>query len=768
MKLLNALFLCLTILFSVAQAQVDIIQLHQNNAEGFIENPDRVIIEGTTVAVGTQLLGESQVEIFVQDSTAGILVSLSREFHFGDSLRIFGTLAQQAGLTYLQADSATYLGTGTVPAPRLLTCHQVNNAMDENFLEINESRLIRINDVTSRNTAPYITLLDQSGPCKLFIDPATGVSTPSGDFSIIGLLIQKDTSRPYTDNYFIMPRVSADIIYKGAPKFVELPQESDIQSTQATISWTTSNAASSVIKFGKTTAYELGRIGDSTGITEHSLTISNLEPATIYHCRVVSTNAFGAIQSGDLLFSTASRAESRGVIYFFFNKSVDTSVQTTQPAFGMMDLDIKLVERINAAQYSIDLCVYNLSLNHIISALVNAKNRGVSIRMITEATYDDERLNNLRSAGVPIVNDKFGDQGGIGLMHNKFVIFDARDQTSAADDWIWTGSYNLTYAATSRHAENAIMIQDEALAKCYQLEFDEMWGSSTEEPDPDQSRFGRLKTNNTPHVFNINGRRVRQYMSPGGYTLEQLYQVVESADFNIRFCIFDFTVQSLANRMELQRNLRPGLAIRGVFDAGQSQGTYSMYPLLKNSDGNGWNPPADVWQWYNNNLLHHKYMIVDAEYPESNPVVVAGSYNWSVSAESANDENILIFEDAEMANQFHQEFSNRYREAGGTARVAIPESPPPQNELLQNYPNPFNGTTLIQYQINHPGMVAVSIYNLQGRIVKTLVNAYQPPGRHTASWDATDETGKVVGSGIYYYRLETEAVNEMKKLLFIK
>jgi len=627
-------------------AQTNILELHQNHSDGILVNSDRVVIEGTTVAAGTRLLGPALAEIFVQDSTAGILVRTPQSYDLGDRLRIYGAPGQFEGLTYVLADSVDYLGTGVVPEPEILTCSQVNLAIDANFLEVHESRLIRLNEVTSRNTTPFITLLDQSGPCKLFLEPNTGVSAPTGNFSVIGLLIQKDNSQPFTGNYYIMPRFPDDILYKGAPKLVKSPFESDLQSDQATISWTTSNEASSVIKFGKTQSYELGRVGDSTAVIDHSLTIPNLEPATIYHCRVVSTNAQGAVQSGNLLFSTASRPESRGAIYVFFNKSVDTSVQTTQPALGLLDLDLKLIERIDAARHSIDLCIYNFSLSSVASAVVSAKKRGVSVRLVTEAEYDDERLGALRAVNVPIINDKFGGQAGLGLMHNKFAVFDAREASSAADDWIWTGSYNLTFAATTRYAENAIMIQDEALAQCYLLEFNEMWGSATEIPDPTQSRFGALKKNNTPHVFNINGRRVRQYNSPGDFVLEQLYQMVESADFNMRFCIFDFTLESLASRMDRQRTLRPGLTVRGAFDNGQSQGSYNVFSLLKNSDGDGWNPPADVWQWYSGNLLHHKYLIIDADHPESGPVVASGSYNWSNSAENSNDENILIFEDA--------------------------------------------------------------------------------------------------------------------------
>ncbi len=76
-------------------------------------------------------------------------------------------------------------------------------------------------------------------------------------------------------------------------------------------------------------------------------------------------------------------------------------------------------------------------------------------------------------------------------------------------------------------------------------------------------------------------------------------------------------------------------------------------------------------------------------------------------------------------------------------------SPPRDMTLHQNYPNPFNLQTAIQYELPRPGHVSINIYNVRGRLVKTLVNKKQPTGRYRLIWDATDSSMRATASGLY-------------------
>ncbi|MCJ7578833.1 MAG: right-handed parallel beta-helix repeat-containing protein [candidate division Zixibacteria bacterium] len=94
------------------------------------------------------------------------------------------------------------------------------------------------------------------------------------------------------------------------------------------------------------------------------------------------------------------------------------------------------------------------------------------------------------------------------------------------------------------------------------------------------------------------------------------------------------------------------------------------------------------------------------------------------------------------------------------------ENRPPVFRLFQNYPNPFNSSTVIWYHLPdvgfQPAEVEITIYNLLGRLVKTLVKERQYPGEHKVLWDGKDESGKEVASGIYFYRMKVSGLELVK------
>ncbi|MCK6623442.1 MAG: T9SS type A sorting domain-containing protein [Calditrichaceae bacterium] len=104
----------------------------------------------------------------------------------------------------------------------------------------------------------------------------------------------------------------------------------------------------------------------------------------------------------------------------------------------------------------------------------------------------------------------------------------------------------------------------------------------------------------------------------------------------------------------------------------------------------------------------------------------------------------------------------------GLSGVAPGDSPLQGFELEQNYPNPFNPTTAISYQLSALSNVELKIYDLNGRLVRTLVSENKAPGRYTAQWDAADNDGQPVASGLYYYRLRAGDFTETKKMIYLK
>ena len=88
--------------------------------------------------------------------------------------------------------------------------------------------------------------------------------------------------------------------------------------------------------------------------------------------------------------------------------------------------------------------------------------------------------------------------------------------------------------------------------------------------------------------------------------------------------------------------------------------------------------------------------------------------------------------------------------------------------LFQNRPNPFNEETVISYQLPQETIVKIKIYNINGQLVKILVDQPQKSGYYTVAWQGTNESGNAVSNGLYFYRLETTTFSNTKKMLLLK
>ncbi len=89
-------------------------------------------------------------------------------------------------------------------------------------------------------------------------------------------------------------------------------------------------------------------------------------------------------------------------------------------------------------------------------------------------------------------------------------------------------------------------------------------------------------------------------------------------------------------------------------------------------------------------------------------------------------------------------------------------------DLSNNYPNPFNPETTINYQLPENSRVELSVFNLKGQKVKTLINETLESGNHTVIWNGTDNNDKSVSSGIYFYKMKTDNHEETKKMILMK
>lgn len=95
------------------------------------------------------------------------------------------------------------------------------------------------------------------------------------------------------------------------------------------------------------------------------------------------------------------------------------------------------------------------------------------------------------------------------------------------------------------------------------------------------------------------------------------------------------------------------------------------------------------------------------------------------------------------------------------------ESLPTQFALYPNFPNPFNPETTISFDVPEPGQVRITIYNHLGQKVKTLLNEMKTAGRYQLIWNGTDDVGRKVSSGVYFYQFETEKYSATRKMILI-
>jgi len=88
--------------------------------------------------------------------------------------------------------------------------------------------------------------------------------------------------------------------------------------------------------------------------------------------------------------------------------------------------------------------------------------------------------------------------------------------------------------------------------------------------------------------------------------------------------------------------------------------------------------------------------------------------------------------------------------------------------LSQNYPNPFNPITKIKYSIPKTQHVRLDVININGQLIRTLVDKIVAPGNYSVEWDATDMNGKVVATGVYFYRFEAGDISQTRKMTLMK
>ena len=617
-------------------AQDNILDVRQNYNIG-------QIVTVTGVVTSDDNLGSVR---YLQDATAGIALYPGQDWsaweatpQIGDSLSVTGEITEYNGLLEVGPNltEVSFFGQGELPEPLEITPAQ----MGENL----EGQLVRINGVTFPLAGTFIT------------GNNTYDFTASGEFGVIyvrtsNTLVGEELTGCEVDmlgivsqfsfdgfgGYQLLPRGPVDLIPASALCFTSPVIQSDMATTSFTLSWTTDLACDGVIEFGTTEA--LGEVTPGgTNTPTHTASLTGLEPGTIVYARAVCTLEDGSSASSAIRpYATVS--ESSGDIHVYFNGPVDHSVATDELALSLgADMNDTVAAWIMGAQHTLDVAAYNLNDQTVEDAVNAAAANGVQIRWI----YEGQNANiGLSSLDASVVVHPRTDGEGSG-MHNKFIIGDADHAESA---FVLTGSTNLTTGQLVSDLNNVIVLEDQSLARAYELEFEEMWGAEGMTPNAANAKFGADKTWNTPVDFVVGGSPVELYFSPSDGTTAAIQAEIEAANANFEFALLTLTRDDLGDAI-VELNQSFFVSPIGVIEQVNVTGS-EFDNLISNGV-----------QAYHHDIsgdCHHKYCIIDHSAVESDPMVITGSHNWSSSAENVNDENTVIVHNARVANLYHQEF----------------------------------------------------------------------------------------------------------------
>ncbi|MBI4451889.1 hypothetical protein HY637_00530 [Candidatus Woesearchaeota archaeon] len=272
----------------------------------------------------------------------------------------------------------------------------------------------------------------------------------------------------------------------------------------------------------------------------------------------------------------------------------------------------KILEKsIRDSVASVHCALYDLDLMNVIDAL-SKKSKSADVKVIMDNENDDGQVK-----GTAI---KFDDNGQ--LMHNKFCIMDG--------SVIITGSFNPTENDNSYNNNNIIILNSKILAGNYEDEFEELWNG----------KFGKGNRIKNQKIY-LNGVKIENFFCPEDGCASVIAGLIKNSKRSVYFMTFAFTNEEIADSI-----IKKGsLDVRGIFDSGQSSNRYSQFKRLQEF---GINVKKDK----NRHKLHHKVFIID------NRTVVTGSFNPTLSADTKNDENMLVITDEKIAGLFLNEFES--------------------------------------------------------------------------------------------------------------
>ena len=661
---------------------------------------------GQTVTVTGIITNDGNLGIvrYLQDATAGIALYPGGDWTSngwpdpqpGDEVTMTAALSEYNGLLEVGPDAITnveVLSTGNaLPDFQTITPAEMNESLEGELVAIEGAMFTNGGTPISGNSTYSFSANGEDGIIYVRNDnELVGQILPAGEVNLFGVVSQFTFDG--FGGYQLLPRGNADLVPTSAINLSTQVDQTNITTTSFDLVWNTDVLGNSIVEYGETPA--LGNsIGDAAAVLDHSISLTDLTPGSIYWARVISVA--GEDSTASVIRPYATVSESPGYIRAYFVTTVDHSVATDELAVTLgTNTNDTIAAYIASAEHTLDIAAYNINNTAIVAAINAAAANGVQVRYIAEGQNANIGVQDF-DEDIPVLLRLDGEGSG---MHNKFIIGDA-DYTDKA--FVLTGSTNFTTNNLNTDPNNLVIFGDQSLARAYTLEFEEMWGSEGALPDAGNAKFGPAKTINTPKRFLIGGSPVELYFSPTDGTTAAIEEAILTTNYDLSFATLSFTRNDLG---EAVMNVGSSIFInpQGVIEDANATG--SEYETLFNAG-------IDVYSHVGiSGQMHHKYAIIDHSQTLSDPTVVTGSHNWSTTAETNNDENTVVIHDARIANLFYQEFMGILGDMG----VDVP-SLDGRATAFSAYPNPTAGFLHIVLT-SDASVEFVRLRDMSGRVV---------------------------------------------------
>lgn len=510
--------------------------------------------------------------------------------------------------------------------------------------------------------------------------------------------------------------------------YILSPTVENILANRAVVHWQTGRPASSSMMYGLDETYGTV-LEDSVLKTKHFFALTRLEPGTRYHLQCISTDDFGITgASNNLSFVTLDSSFLRLRIA---SVSVD-SVATT-----------RAVIRWETERPAKSEIAFGINENLTEFTVVNSAYRTINFFQFTNLHPETEYFFQIKAT------DEFENEA-------LSAIYTFRTIESSLPE--------IVYLALDHHSAH------DARIVCHTGK-------------PAQTKI----------LYGLEKEFLRTQIADSGFTLEHGFYLVDLLPDTIYY----FQIQAFD-----RDNSNDSSLVYHFHTCPQSKALNLTLQIALMPDRLGGAPEKTEWNFGRNGRVRQSIYFPDAGVYQFTACLKgrAAQNRWPLLALSLNDSTLAIQEvnstEFEMyrfttsldsgeylvsiafTNSFADSLEVReligdwlqieYLFPNGIDPAGNIDILPEAMNLVQNYPNPANPETMIQYSIHQAMRVQLKIFNSYGQEVRTLVDAVQAPGLYSVGWDARNDWGHPVVSGVYFYRLEGSTGVQIRKLIILK